>query len=336
MCKTVCNIVPPFILEELARRGNTQCKLALNDAHRLFEKRNSALNRLLVQETGKGNSERYVYDSENTYRQRVTLLRKENEQPIEDKTANDVYDKTGYVKDYFKKTFKFDSIDNEGMDIISNIRYGKNYNNAYWDGDEMTFGEGDNVQFKDFTEAIDVIAHEMMHGVTQFTANLDYQSQSGALNEHFSDVFGTVIKQKYMKQDIDCADWLIGDTIVTDKFPGEAIRSMKAPGTANDFDRQPDHMDHYYSGSDDNQGVHINSGIPNKAFYLVAIELGLNESALLWFTALSKLWRTANFRDFVDKTFEAANELIGKEKLSDKALGKITKSFGEVGLAKSV
>lgn len=337
MCNNrFCSIVPPFILEELAKRGNTQCKLALNDTHRLYQKRKTVLNHLLQQDREEGTGERYIYDSENKYTQRVTLLRKENEDPVEDVTANAVYDKTGFVRDYFTNTFGFNSIDDKGMDIISNIRYGKNYNNAYWDGDEMTFGEGDNVQFKDFTEAIDVIAHEMMHGITQFTANLDYYSQSGALNEHFSDVFGTVIKQKFLDQEMDCADWLIGDTVVTDKFPGKAIRSMKAPGTANDFDRQPDHMDNYYSGSDDNQGVHINSGIPNKAFYLAATELGLDAAALLWFNTLNKLWRTANFNDLLDKILETAIEMVTDGKLEETAPEAIGKCFAEVGLAKAV
>ncbi len=337
MCNNqFCSIVPPFILEELAKRGNTQCKIALNDAHRLYQKRKTALNHLLQKDDKENNGERYVYDSENKYEQRVTLLRKENEDPVDDITTNTVYDKTGFVRDYFKNTFSVNSIDDNGMDIISNIRYGKNYNNAYWDGDEMTFGEGDKVQFKDFTGAIDIIAHEMTHGITQFTENLDYYGQSGALNEHFSDVFGTVIKQKFLRHDLDSADWLIGDAIVTEKFPGKAIRSMKAPGTANDFDRQPDHMDNYYTGNDDNQGVHINSGIPNRAFYLTAMELGLDTSALLWFKTLKKLWRTANFNDLSDKILETAIQMVEEEKLDKKALDIVKECFAKVGLSKAI
>lgn len=337
MCnKTQCTIIPPHILEELAKRGNTNCKKTLNDTQRILQKRNTVLNNLLVRDGENGNAERYIYDSQNKYEQRVELIRKENDDEVDDTIVNEVYDMSGFVRDYFKITFDLNSMDNNGMDVISNIRYGKDYNNAFWDGDEMTYGEGDNVQFKNFTKAIDVIAHELTHGVTQFLANLEYQSQSGALNEHFSDVFGTVIKQKYLKQDVTCADWLIGDLIVTDKFPGTAIRSMKAPGTANDFDTQSDHMDNYYTGSSDNQGVHINSGIPNKAFYLTAIEIGIDDSALLWFETLKVLWRTANFNDLLENLLKVSKKLSDNGKVDIKSVEVITKSFLEVGLSQIV
>ncbi|WP_117879855.1 M4 family metallopeptidase [Aureibaculum luteum] len=337
MCiKAQCSIIPPHILEELAKRGNTSCKKTLNDAQRILLKRNTVLNNLLIQEEKAGKGERYIYDSLNLYKQRVELIRKENDDEVDDVIANEVYDMSGYVKDYFKNTFNLNSIDDNGMDVISNIRYGKNYNNAFWDGDEMTYGEGDGIQFKDFTKAIDVVAHELMHAVTQFLANLEYKSQPGALNEHFSDVFGTVVKQKYLKQDVTCADWLIGDLIVTDKFPGKAIRSMKAPGTSNDFDNQPDHMDNLYTGTDDNEGVHINSGIPNKAFYLSALEIGIDDSALIWFETLKVLWRTANFNDLLDNLLKVSKKLSDDKKVNIKSVEVITKSFSEVGLAQIV
>lgn len=337
MCtKTQCFIIPPHILEALAKRGNLSCKRALNDTHRILRKRNDTLNNLLIQDIETGTGDRYVYDSLNQYNQRVKLVRKEDDVAVDDKIANEVYDKSGFVRDYFKDTFDLNSINNEGMDIISNIRYGKEYNNAFWDGDEMTYGEGDNIQFKDFTSAIDVIAHELMHGVTQFLANLEYQSQSGALNEHFSDVFGTVVKQKFYKQDCESADWLIGDGLVTDKFPGIAIRSMKAPGTANDFDIQPDHMDDYFTGQEDNQGVHINSGILNKAFYLTALEIGIDDSAFIWFETLKVLWRTANFNDMLDNLINVSTRLIEQERIEIKSTEAIKSSFVEVGLVQVV
>lgn len=327
-----CFIIPPHILKELAKRGNTSCKKTLNDAHRILQKRNTVLNRLLLRETVEGNGDRYIYDSNNQYQQRVTLRRKENDDVAEDVVVNNAYDTSGFVRDYFKQTFNLNSTDDKGMDIISNVHYGEKYNNAYWDGDEMTYGDGDGKEFQNFASAIDVVAHELMHGVTQFLANLEYQSQSGALNEHFSDVFGTIIKQKYLKQDISVADWLIGDTVVTENFPGVAIRSMKAPGTANDFDNQPDHMDNYYSGAADNQGVHINSGIPNKAFYLTALQLGIDECALIWFETLKGLWRTANFNDLLDSLLKTTNALVDQDEVSDKAPRAITESFAAVGL----
>jgi len=327
-----CSIVPPYILEQLAKRGNTACKKTLNDRHRIHQNRNNALNGLLKRETQEGKGDRYVYDSKNQYEQRVELIRKEGDKESKDAVINEAYDTSGFVRDYFKQNFNLNSTDNKGMDIISNVHYGEKYNNAFWDGDEMTYGDGDGEEFQNFASAIDVVAHELMHGVTQFLANLEYQSQSGALNEHFSDVFGTIIKQKYLKQSMDEADWLIGDTVVTESFPGVAIRSMKAPGTANDFDPQPEHMANYYSGTADNQGVHINSGIPNKAFYLSASEIGIDECALIWVETLKVLWRTADFNDMLDMILQTTERLVKEEKVCSTATEVVSGSFASVGL----
>ncbi len=337
MCdKHHCLIIPPHILQELAKLGNTSCKKTLNDTHRILQKRNAVLNNLLVREVTEGDGDRFIYDSQNRNQQRVELVRKEGGEATDDESVDNAYETSGFVREYFKDTFGLNSIDDNGLDIISNVHYGKDYNNAFWDGDEMTYGDGDGKEFKDFASAIDVVAHELAHGITQFLANLEYQSQSGALNEHFSDVFGTIIKQKYLKQDISEADWLIGDTVVTEEFPGVAIRSMKAPGTANDFDSQPDHMDNYYSGSADNQGVHINSGIPNKAFYLSCLEVGIDDCALIWFETLKALWRTADFNDMLDVILRITEELLKEEKVCDGALQAIENSFSAVGLTKVV
>ena len=331
-----CFIIPPHVLEALAKRGNTSCKKTLNDTHRILQKRNTVLNNLLIRDLEEGDGNRFIYDSQNRTEQRVQLVRKEGEDASNDESVDKAYDTSGFVRDYFRETFGLNSIDNSGLDIISNVHYGKEYNNAFWDGDEMTYGDGDGKEFKDFASAIDVVAHELAHGITQFLANLEYQSQSGALNEHFSDVFGTIIKQKYLKQDISEADWLIGDTVVTEEFPGVAIRSMKAPGTANDFDSQPDHMDNYYSGNADNQGVHINSGIPNKAFYLSCQEIGLDESALIWFETLKALWRTADFDDMLDVILRVTENLQKENKVCNTALEAIENSFSAVGITKVV
>ncbi|OWW25683.1 peptidase M4 family protein [Zobellia sp. OII3] len=328
-----CYIVPPYLLEKLAKLGNNSCKRALNDTGRIAERRRNSLNNLLLRKPEEGKGERYIYDSKNRFEQRLELVRKEGQEAVEDPSVNKAYETSGFVRDYFKETFGLNSIDGNGLDIISNVHYGEGYNNAYWDGDEMTYGDGDGKEFTDFASAIDVVAHELAHGVTQFFANLEYQSQPGALNEHFSDVFGTIIKQKYLKQDISEADWLIGDSVVTEGFPGVAIRSMKAPGTANDFDTQPDHMDNYYNGSGDNQGVHINSGIPNKAFYLCCLEIGIDDCALIWFETLKSLWRTADFNDMVETLTRTAEQLISENKVSEKAIEAISSSFTQVGLS---
>ncbi|SHI87431.1 M4 family metallopeptidase [Pseudozobellia thermophila] len=336
MCTAKCHIVPPHILEELAKRGSLSCKRTLNDTGRIRERRQNALNYLLSRAQEAGEGKRFVYDCKTQYEQRVALVRQEGEDPVADEAANKAYDTSGFVRDYFRNTFGLNSIDDNGLDIISNIHYGVAYNNAYWDGDEMTYGDGDGREFTNFAGAIDVVAHELAHGVTQFLANLEYQSQPGALNEHFSDVFGTVVKQKYLGQDVSEADWLIGDSVVTEAFPGVAIRSMKAPGTANDFDTQPDHMDNYYNGTADNQGVHINSGIPNKAFYLSCMEIGIDDCALIWFETLRALWRTANFNDMLETLVNTAQSLADESRVAENAVEAVTASFAQVGLTRTV
>lgn len=326
------HFVPPFILEQLAKRGNTHCKRTLLETQRIVQARDIALNNLLQRQDQEGTGERLVYDSLNKYQQQAKLVRKEGGSKIDDRSADDAFDLSGYVRDYFKETFLLNSLDGKGMQIISNVHYGKDYNNAFWDGDEITYGDGDGIQFLNFSGGIDVVGHELAHGVTQFLGNLEYKGQSGALNEHFSDVFATIIKQKYLNQDILKADWLIGDTVVTTDFPGKAIRSLKAPGTANEFDRQPDHMDHYYDGASDNYGVHINSGIPNKAFYLSCLAIGINDCALIWFETLRSLWRTANFNDMYTVIMKVATDMITEKKVSPKASTALTESFSSVGI----
>ena len=165
---------------------------------------------------------------------------------------------------------------------IASVHYDQDYDNAFWNGDQMVFGDGDGVIFTGFTKALDVIGHELTHGVTQFTANLDYNAQSGALNESFSDVFGSLVKQYRNGEDTASADWLIGKGILAPGIHGVALRSMKAPGTAYDDpklggkDPQPADMSGYVDTADDNGGVHLNSGIPNHAFFLLADQLGGN------------------------------------------------------------
>ncbi|WP_086476710.1 MULTISPECIES: M4 family metallopeptidase [Arenibacter] len=333
MCqKFKCSIVPPYILEQLAKRGSSSCKKTLLETQRIALSRNLAINNLLQRIDLEGAGERFVYDCLNEYRQQVKISRSEGEAPVADKTTNYAYDYSGYVRDYFKEAFMLNSIDGKGMAIRSNVHYGKDYNNAFWDGDEITYGDGDGVQFSNFAAGIDVVAHELTHGITQFLGNLEYKGQSGALNEHFSDVFATIIKQRFYAQDITEADWLIGDTVVGRDFPGKAIRSMKAPGTANQFDSQPNHMDNYYTGASDNYGVHINSGIPNKAFYLSCMAIGIDDCSLIWFSTLRKLWRTANFQDMLGVITEVANQLMKEEKVCNTASTAIMESFSAVGI----
>ena len=222
--------------------------------------------------------------------------------------------------EFFEKSYGRNSIDGAGLPMISTVHYGENYDNAFWNGDQMVYGDGDGTLFTAFTGPIDVTGHELTHGVTQYTAGLDYFGQSGALNESMSDVFGSLIKQYYKGQTADQADWLIGEGLLAEAVHGVALRSMKEPGTAYDDpqlgkDPQPAHMDHFVRTSRDNGGVHINSGIPNRAFYLAAAEIGGNaweKAGKVWYDTLTGgLASDTDFAAFAAATVATATKLFG-------------------------
>lgn len=350
--KCYCMFIPPHVLENLARAGIDEALDSIHQSKLSREKReirvNNPMREVALKETpmaeyvslaAVGQAAREVYDCQNQWVQRVKLARKEGGPVSPDEAVNNAYDYAGKVRDYFKNELNRNSIDNANMDMILNVHFGVKYQNAFWDGDEMTFGDGDGKFFINFAKSLDVVAHELAHGVTQWEANLVYKGQSGALNEHFSDVFGSVITQHVEGQTADTADWLIGDEIMGPELYGEALRSMSEPGTAYDNallgkDPQPGHMKDYYSGSADNYGVHINSGIPNKAFYLAAkeMEIGTAKAALIWYTALQKLWPTANFNDAVQVIVESARLLTKDGKVPKGSAQKVRAAFKAVGL----
>ena len=202
-------------------------------------------------------------------------VRGEGDKPGKDATVNRAYAGLGATFELFLKAYGRNSIDGEGLPLDATVHFDEDYNNAFWNGEQMVFGDGDGEIFLDFTIPVDVIGHELTHGVTQYTANLTYFGQPGALNESMSDVFGSLIKQYTLGQTAAEADWLIGAGLLAPRVTGTALRSMKDPGTAYDDDvlgkdPQPATMDDYVRTGRDNGGVHINSGIPNHAFYLAA------------------------------------------------------------------
>jgi Zn-dependent metalloprotease len=185
----------------------------------------------------------------------------------------------------------------------------------------MVFGDGDGVLFGDFTGCMDVIGHELTHGVVQYSADLVYQGQSGALNESVADVFGSLVKQYALGQRAADADWLIGAGLFGPGVRGTALRSLKAPGTAYDDPRlgrdpQPGVMEDYVETDKDDGGVHINSGIPNRAFQLLAVALGgaaWERAGRIWYDTLTggTLRRDAGFAEFARATADAARARFG-------------------------
>jgi Zn-dependent metalloprotease len=228
-------------------------------------------------------------------------------------------------------------VDDRGLRLDSTVHYSSGFDNAQWNGRQMIYGDGDGKLFNRFTKCLDIIGHELTHGVTQYTANLAYDAQPGALNESFSDVFGILVKQYALKQTAAKADWLVGEGLFTSRVNGSAVRSMKEPGTAYDDkiigkDPQPAHMRDYKRMSSDNGGVHINSGIPNRAFYCLAALLGgkaWEVAGPIWYAALTKkLSSHAQFRDCADATHQAAGELHGVGSGPQQAVAEAWKTVG--------
>jgi Zn-dependent metalloprotease len=276
-----------------------------------------------------GVKRRTIYDAKNGQQLPGTLVRGEGDPPSSDEAVNEAYDAAGATYDLFYELFDRNSIDDKGLRLDSTVHYGVKYDNAFWNGDQMVYGDGDEQIFQRFTKCIDVIGHELAHGVTQFEAGLQYYGEAGALNESFSDVFGSLVKQKAKNQTVQEADWLIGEGLLAPNVKGIGIRSLKEPGTAYDDsvlgkDPQPAHTKDQYTGVEDNAGVHINSGIPNYAFYLTAIEIGgyaWEKAGKIWYISLrDRLRAKADFKKAANTTIQVASELYGNGSIEQKAV----------------
>ncbi|MEU3755296.1 M4 family metallopeptidase [Streptomyces olivoreticuli] len=342
-----CTIVPPHILDRLAQSedpalsGNAQRTLEHDSLHRT-RRRVTAL-RGVTEPAGTPSDQpqRTIYDAGHQETTPGTKVHSEGEGPAKDATVNRANSALGATFDFYLKAYGRHSIDDAGLPLDATVHYGTNYDNAFWDGSQMVFGDGDGQLFVDFTVSVDVIGHELTHGVTQHTANLEYYGQSGALNESLSDVFGSLIKQYALGQTADQADWLIGQGLLGPHIHGVALRSMKAPGTAYDDphlgkDPQPATMDDYVRTSRDNGGVHTNSGIPNHAFYLVASALGghaWERAGKIWYATLTggELASDADFAEFARLTAATARSLYGE----GDAIQAVLKAWSQVGVPTS-
>jgi Zn-dependent metalloprotease len=297
-----CAILPPVLLRALAERGTPEQRerarrtLTVDRRRRAARLERPAVPRQTVRGTSARPSgpHRTVSDAHHRTRLPGATVREEGAGPAGDLAADEAYDGLGATYAFFATVLRRDSVDGHGLPLRASVHYDRDYDNAYWDGTQMVFGDGDGQLFGRFTASLDVIGHELSHGVTEVEAGLVYQGQSGALNESMSDVFGVLVKQYALGQTADQADWLIGEELLLPAVKGVALRSMKAPGTAYDdevlgTDPQPAHMDGYVETDDDNGGVHTNSGIPNHAFYLFATAIGgeaWKKAGKVWYETL--------------------------------------------------
>jgi Zn-dependent metalloprotease len=324
-------IIPPYMVEHLARSADPRIReraladLARASAVRAVRAFAQRMPTLLASASPTGRRHRLVYDARKKDVLPGRLVRSEGEPKTGDACADEAYDFSGDTFDFFLERFGRNSLDDDGMTLISSVHVGEAdghdrfqpLNNAFWDGAQMAYGDGDGEVFRCFTRSLDVVAHELTHGVQSFTSNLAYRGQSGALNEHFADVFGVLVRQWRRQESAAKASWLVGAEILVPAKTRRAIRDMEHPGTAYaddpalGSDPQPGHMDDLYTGPADSGGVHLNSGIPNRAFVLCARAVGghaWETPGAIWYEAMLQLPRTAQFADLAKITARIAGD----------------------------
>ncbi len=254
-----------------------------------------------------------------------------------DRAAVDAHYNSEKVYEYFLNEHGRNSLDGNGMAIISKVHYGNKYNNASWNGRWMTYGDGDGEFMISLSAGLDVAAHEMTHGVITHSANLVYRNQSGALNESFADVFGALV---------DDSDWEMGEDIMAPaaKAAGMTVlRSLSNPNgvvVSNEQRRAystnggvyPDHMDEFYHmpTSVDGGGVHVNSSITNHAAYLIAQDLGREKLGKIYYRALTVyLTSNSDFSDARKAIVQSAIDLYGAGSAEEAA---VHSGFDAVGI----
>jgi len=343
MCKNhfapIHCIIPPYMLKRLMESDNKKvADLATKTNFRSFRFRNDriffhkaslqerAIFGLISKQAGKDILKMEVYDckQKTDFINASLLWDSKTNQKITSVAGKNVIKGGKASWDFYWQLLSRNSIDNKGMLIKQYVHFDKGMDNAYWDGRRMVYGDGDGIVFSSFTSDIDVIGHELTHGVTENESNLNYDNQAGALNESFSDIFGIMIKQRFNNQDVKKSNWLIGERVMIG--PKYALRSLKAPGTAYinhpelGTDPQPATMDKYQNLPDtqsgDFGGVHINSGIPNFAFYVAAFNMGgyaWEKAGRIWYAVLTdiNLVQNAKFEDVKNLTIIHAEKIFG-------------------------
>lgn len=345
----VQGIIPPYLLTRLATAGVEQFPLAAQAARNTIAAgrppfRHRGQLDLSVGDDGSLVVElndapnRTIFDAGNTQDLPGAIVREEDSEPVDDATVNAAFDGLGATFQLLLQAFARNSLDGLGAPLNATVHYGEDYDNAFWDGERMVFGDGDGEVFRGFAESTTVIGHELAHGLVQYTANLVYQGQSGALNESVADVFGALTDQFLHEQSAEEATWLIGSEIFTEAVQGDALRNMLKPGTAYDDDvlgkdPQPGHMRDYAEMVEDNGGVHVNSGIPNRAFALLARDLGgfaWERAGMIWYRAISgEISTTATFVEFANATVSAAEAEYGE---SSEEVRAVRAAWGAVGV----
>lgn len=317
-----CHFIPPFLLERIAGSDDALVAEVGRHTHQIdtaIRARRASPDRTATAQPAASGKAWEVHDAKNGSTLPGALVRTAGQPEVSDvavdEAATGVEETLALYTDYGRSSY-----DGKGATVVASVHYEQNYDNAFWDGTQLVFGDGDGTVFERFTKPIDVIGHELSHALTERTANLTYQGQSGALNESMSDAFGACVKQRHLHQTAASADWLVGEGIFVAGIKGKALRSMEFPGTAYDDPRlgkdpQVGDMAHYVQTTDDNGGVHTNSGIPNRAFELAAKAIGgesWSGAGRIWYAALtSGIAVGTDFAGFAEATVTAAGDHAG-------------------------
>ena len=280
-----------------------------------------------------------------------------------DPVAKAAHDNAGKVYDYYNTIFGRDSINGAGMPLISTVHFDVEYNNAFWNGEQMVYGDGDGEIFSPLSQSMDVVAHELTHGVTEFTAGLVYEDESGALNESYSDVMGVFADA--FARNTTAVNWQLGEEVYTPSIAGDALRDMADPHKGSDpftnayncsyrvtqpfFCGQPASVSEYarlpisLDVPSDQGGVHINSGIPNKAAYLLVDGgtfnsttvngIGVKKAEQIYYRTLtSYLTPYANFLTARNASIQACTDLIGQFGITADDCASVRAAFAAVGI----
>lgn len=334
MTRPIASIIPPYLLRQLANADDDLAHAArqtlVTDTRRRTARQTMLSPAAAPARAKSATLARAIHDAGHTEDLPGTLVRAEGADATGDAATDEAYDGLGATWKLFSEVYGRNSIDGAGMKLVGSVHYGEDYQNAFWNGEQMVFGDGDGEIFGRFTASLDVIGHELTHGVTEHTAGLAYSGQSGALNESVSDVFGILVKQHAQGLDASASDWLIGADLLMPGVKGVALRNMLHPGTAYDDPRlgkdpQPAEMSGYVKTRSDNGGVHYNSGIPNRAFALAATAIGgtaWDGVGRVWYDVLTGDGITADcdFATFAKLTTAAAEARFGADSAQARAV----------------
>jgi hypothetical protein len=318
-----CTFIPPYLLERIAASDSVvadHCRATLATDQEFRAGRAAAASRQAATAAApaSGVAAWVVHTAANGSTLPGSVVRSAGQAASGDASVDEAADGITATLSLYSDVYDRASYDGKGAEVVLTVHYEHGYDNAFWNGTQLVFGDGDGKIFGTFTKPVDVLGHEFTHAVTQFTANLTYQGQSGALNESVSDCFGMCVKQRMLGQTAADADWLVGQGIFLPGINARALRDMANPGTAYDDptlgkDPQVGNMADYVDTTDDNGGVHTNSGIPNRAFQLAATAIGgdtWDGAGRIWYAALTGSQVTADidFAGFAAATVAVAGD----------------------------